>query len=602
MKRGFLICAVIAVLMSVATLVSADNLTEVAISTKLDIYVWTTSVPPSAPAYTYTIPEINAIPNQVTEQWYSSVDAMPARVWTIASGVRIDMLFDDFDAKTNYVYDVFMAQAYGGRVRFTCDDDGYYRTYSFDDAVGNGIQYTFDGLFHTNTFEMTAGGWRVDVADVLSYQYEMVLPMLATSSYQARFWPGDQLGETKTLSTNDSLRYCRGQTINDLQTGNSTTSQFGRGINRIDIFMSAAAYDGKGTAVTGVIVSDELATLDVGDTKTLSATVIPSDATNKAITWTSSNPAVASVSNGVVTANAAGTATITARSNNNARYYATCAVTVNAAATSANTASSVSASNYASSASVSTSVSASARASSSNSAYAITSASVSVSESSHKSVSVSTSASASTSTSAVASVSVSESASESVSTSVSASENAESSSESSSAPEFNDIRGHWAASDIRKLAQVGIMQGYPDGGFHPNSNITRAEFVTILMRFVERDGAYNAAVGAGFPDTTKHWARADINKAVALGIVTGYTDGTFKPDKLITREEMANLISRVYKLTINGSVSGSAVDIVKAAGLMVGDPNGDFRLKANATRAESATILVRLLDIAEVNS
>ena len=94
--------------------------------------------------------------------------------------------------------------------------------------------------------------------------------------------------------------------------------------------------------------------------------------------------------------------------------------------------------------------------------------------------------------------------------------------------------------NVNNAAALGIITGYEDGTFKPNGNITRAEFATIAVRFFE-------ATYEGenlFPDIDGHWAQDYINEAANAGIVDGYPDGTFGPQKLITRAEAMTMVNR----------------------------------------------------------
>ena len=109
---------------------------------------------------------------------------------------------------------------------------------------------------------------------------------------------------------------------------------------------------------------------------------------------------------------------------------------------------------------------------------------------------------------------------------------------------FSDVnRGDWYNTAISTMAALGILDGYSDGTFRPNEPITRAEFAAIAARFDE-----NAASGsASFSDLSGHWAAGEISKAYQNGWVTGYSDGTFRPDRSITRAEAVTLINRVLE-------------------------------------------------------
>ena len=93
------------------------------------------------------------------------------------------------------------------------------------------------------------------------------------------------------------------------------------------------------------------------------------------------------------------------------------------------------------------------------------------------------------------------------------------------------------------MAKLGIVKGDPDGRFRPDDNITRAEFAAIAARFDKT----KATTTAKFSDIAGHWAAAEISRAAELGWVSGYPDGTFKPDKYITRAEAMSLINRVLQ-------------------------------------------------------
>ena len=91
------------------------------------------------------------------------------------------------------------------------------------------------------------------------------------------------------------------------------------------------------------------------------------------------------------------------------------------------------------------------------------------------------------------------------------------------------------------ISSMGIITGYPDGTFRPNAAITRAEFAAIAARF-DNDGDKTAAK---FSDIATHWAKDEISIAYNNGWITGYPDGTFGPQRSITRAETMTLVNRV---------------------------------------------------------
>ncbi|MCL1983133.1 MAG: S-layer homology domain-containing protein, partial [Clostridiales bacterium] len=107
---------------------------------------------------------------------------------------------------------------------------------------------------------------------------------------------------------------------------------------------------------------------------------------------------------------------------------------------------------------------------------------------------------------------------------------------------FTDTRGHWAETWIDKAVSSGLVQGYPDGTFRPDKPVTRAEF-TAMVNKVLRNGT---AVGISFSDVPYgSWYYQDIARAVAACYVSGYSGNLFSPDNPITRQEAAVIISRV---------------------------------------------------------
>ncbi|VEJ34406.1 Endo-1,4-beta-xylanase A precursor [Aedoeadaptatus ivorii] len=105
---------------------------------------------------------------------------------------------------------------------------------------------------------------------------------------------------------------------------------------------------------------------------------------------------------------------------------------------------------------------------------------------------------------------------------------------------FRDVRsGDWYASDVDRLSTLGVISGYPDGSFRPNASVTRAEFASVAAKFV------SAKSGQGFSDLNGHWAQNAIEKLNSAGWVSGYGDGSFRPDSVITRAEVVSIVNRM---------------------------------------------------------
>ncbi len=170
---------------------------------------------------------------------------------------------------------------------------------------------------------------------------------------------------------------------------------------------------------------------------------------------------------------------------------------------------------------------------------------------------------------------------------------------------LTDIKGHWAEAKIVQLIQLGAISGYPDQTFKPNNNITRAEFVSVLVKAL----GIQAGSGKTYADTANHWAKDAISAAAEQGIVTGYTDTTFGPNDPITREQMAAMIVKAAQLplatdgkafTDSSDISAWATSFVATAasnGILSGYVDGSLKPKGHASRAEAATVILKALSL-----
>jgi|GEM_PF-3087957 len=111
---------------------------------------------------------------------------------------------------------------------------------------------------------------------------------------------------------------------------------------------------------------------------------------------------------------------------------------------------------------------------------------------------------------------------------------------------FSDMGTHWSDITVGKLVELGVISGYTDGTFKPNDTITRAEFTTIVRKSLDLE----KAEGNSFQDTTNHWAKQEIHTLVVNGGIDKNEYGVeFDPNKNITRLEMAKIIVRSLGLT-----------------------------------------------------
>lgn len=115
---------------------------------------------------------------------------------------------------------------------------------------------------------------------------------------------------------------------------------------------------------------------------------------------------------------------------------------------------------------------------------------------------------------------------------------------------FSDVpKGCWAANYIGYMQQFGVITGYSDGSFRPDAPVTRAEFAAIASRFEKLTEGSKSFTDV--PDT--YWAARYINFAATRGWVTGYSDGTFKPEDPITRAEVAAVTCRLLERSADQS-------------------------------------------------
>ncbi|MFA5523770.1 MAG: S-layer homology domain-containing protein [Tissierellales bacterium] len=178
---------------------------------------------------------------------------------------------------------------------------------------------------------------------------------------------------------------------------------------------------------------------------------------------------------------------------------------------------------------------------------------------------------------------------------------------------FTDTKGHWAEKQIEYLYSKKLVDGTGEKAFSPNRNITRSEFVKLLVSLL-KDIDLKSAKAVGFKDVENNkWYADYINWAAEKEIVSGIGNGKFGPNDPITREQMASMVlnfTKVMKINLsekeaysdftdNSQISTWAKDAVNAmrvSGIINGKPDGSFAPKGQATRAEAATIIYNLLN------
>ncbi len=170
--------------------------------------------------------------------------------------------------------------------------------------------------------------------------------------------------------------------------------------------------------------------------------------------------------------------------------------------------------------------------------------------------------------------------------------------------EFKDTSNHWAQGYINELSNRGYLQGYADGSFLPDKIMTKAEFVSVLLRCMNNSPAYNYSSAA-----TVHWADSQINEAIRQGIIvlSEYPQG-FNRDSSINRAEASAMVARALgkepdyafasfkdNNTVNTSPYAGYIKVAHQEGLITGYPDGEFKPYNYITRAQACSILSRYL-------
>lgn len=170
-------------------------------------------------------------------------------------------------------------------------------------------------------------------------------------------------------------------------------------------------------------------------------------------------------------------------------------------------------------------------------------------------------------------------------------------------PDITDITGHWAESGIRKAFGLGFVNGYLDKTFRPERQITRAEFLTMLVKAL----GMTTPKAISWADVDQHWAKEQIQIAAQNGIVEGLGGNLFGPDQAITREQMTVMLARAMRISTatqkssfrdGKDISAWALNDIDAATqwkLILGYEDSTFRPQGSATRAEAVEIIIRAL-------
>ncbi len=186
---------------------------------------------------------------------------------------------------------------------------------------------------------------------------------------------------------------------------------------------------------------------------------------------------------------------------------------------------------------------------------------------------------------------------------------------STNVADFSDTAGHWAQADIARLHRLGILNGVGNNKYDPNATLTRAQFAQMINNLLQLspDGTK-----ADYSDIrSSAWYNNAIQAVATVGVSNGYTDGTYKPNRKISREEMAHILLNTMRYvdpddsfgTDTNQVLNKFKDQSKVGNwarsdlasaitekLFKGRANGELDPKASTTRAEAAATISRLID------
>lgn len=173
---------------------------------------------------------------------------------------------------------------------------------------------------------------------------------------------------------------------------------------------------------------------------------------------------------------------------------------------------------------------------------------------------------------------------------------------------FSDVRGHWAADAISKAVEIGFVNGYGDGTFHPGDTATRAQFITMVGRALKLESSTSKL---DFADAGQvpAWARSFFAQLIEDKVIAGYEDNTLRPSSELTRTEMTVILVRALGIKVDPKAKPTFADLsdipvwarpyiaaAQAEGLVAGMGGNKFAPKKNATRADVVTLILSALE------
>ena len=450
----------------------------------------------------------------------------------------------------------------------------------------------------TATCKVTVTSAIINVTGVTLDKTTVSLEEGNTTTLTATVAPANATNKAVTWkSSNTSVATVNNGKVTAVKAGTATitvTTEDGSKTATCNVTVTPATIN-----VTGVTLDKTTVSLEEGNTTTLTATVAPANATNKAVTWKSSNTSVATVNNGKVTAVKAGTATITVTTEDGSKT-ATCKVTVTPATINVTGVTLDKAEISMEEGKTTTLTATVAPTNATNKAVTWKTSDTSVATVDNGKI---TAVKAGTATITVTTADGGKTAACEIKV-------------TAKAPEvnFSDVAADaWYVSYVYDLAGKGVINGITPTTFDPEGKITRGQFVKILA-YASGDDLSAYSGDSVFADANAHWSKANINWAYTNKIVYGKSDTQFAPDANITRQEMAVMIKRYadYKnitlpqtnapitFTDEAEIAAWAKEAVSAmqqANIISGFPDGTFAPQGNATRAQAAKMISVFLSL-----
>jgi len=178
---------------------------------------------------------------------------------------------------------------------------------------------------------------------------------------------------------------------------------------------------------------------------------------------------------------------------------------------------------------------------------------------------------------------------------------------------YSDITGHWAKEGILNLSYMEILKGFPDGSMRPDKTLTREEFIVMLVRAI--DIPMTDTYVQSYQDVAvERWSIQYIASAKSKGLLDIFNQSMMYPAQNITREEMAVIAAKAVQDIPLTSQSKSfkdlnsaykymdSIKIVTSLGIIRGMPDGSFKPYNGATRAETAVVIQRILDLKSIDN